>query len=367
MPRPADPVSVPTSVASATAAIVNAGPSGDDVARATGFALKALDRIKTLGLPPSPMNYEIWFSYFSGHHKALNRAIDALPEPSSAALQRVYDDFLSPNRFLSRVHKVSDSLRNEAGQLVDLIEQAHESHADYRDSLADATRSLGPRAETMTIETVINELVRSTNEIIRTNGVLQAQLKRSETQVHDLQVSLEQVQTESMTDVLTATLNRAAFDRTLAAMTVRAEKSGEPLCLMLIDIDHFKHFNDRHGHLVGDDVLRLAAMILKQNVRNGDIVARLGGDEFAVVLPATPLAVAHRVSDGVLQAVTEHKVVRKSTQEQLGQMSVSIGVAQFAAGMSVEDVIQTADSRLYAAKRAGRNRIVVTDEAVAVP
>jgi diguanylate cyclase len=361
MPGSADPRSVSQPATPDSASIVTAGPTAEDVALATGFALKALDRIKTLGLPPNPMNFEIWFNYFSGHHKALNRAVDALPVPSQAALQRVHDDFLSPNRFLSRVHKVSDGLRSEAGQIVGLIEQAHESHAGYRDSLAGATRDLGRRAEPMAIEAVIGELVRSTNDIIRTNGVLQDQLKRSEAQVHDLQASLEQVQTESMTDVLTATLNRAAFDRAFAAMMVRAEKSGEPLCLVLIDIDHFKSFNDRHGHLVGDDVLRLAAMILKQNVRDGDIVARLGGDEFAIILPVT-LSMARTISEGVLRAVTEHKVVRRSTQEQLGQMSVSMGVAQFAAGMSVEDVIHKADSRLYAAKRGGRNRIVAADE-----
>ena len=367
MHGPADPRLVPQSETPDPASIITAAPTAADVARATGFALKALDRIKALGLPPSPMNYEIWFNYFSGHHKSLNRAVDALPALSAAALQRVYDDFLSPNRFLSRVHKVSDGLRSEAGQLVGLIEQAHDSHTGYCESLAGATRSLDRRAEPMAIETVITELVRSTNDIIRTNGVLQAQLKRSEAQVNDLQTSLEQVQTESMTDVLTATLNRAAFDRAFAAMTVRAEKSGEPLCLVLIDIDHFKNFNDRHGHLVGDDVLRLAAMILKQNVRDGDVVARLGGDESAILLPATPLSTARVVTAGILRAVTEHKVVRKSTQEQLGQMSVSIGVAQFAVGMSVEDVIQTADSRLYAAKRGGRNRIVAADEPVPVP
>jgi diguanylate cyclase len=367
MHRLADPPQVPPPAAPDAARVVVAAPSADDVVRATGFALKAFDRIKSLGLPPSPMHYEIWFTYFSGHHKAFNRAIDALPQPSAAALQRLYDDFLSSNRFLSRVHKVSDSLRSEAGQIVDLIEQAHENHAGYCESLAGATRSLGPRQEPMAIETVIAGLVRSTNEIIRTNQVLQSQLMRSEAQVHDLQVSLEQVQTESMTDVLTSTLNRAAFDRALAAMTVKAEKSGEPLCLALIDIDHFKNFNDRHGHLVGDDVLRLAALILKQNVRDSDVVARLGGDEFAIILPGTPLATACVVAEGVLKAVTEHKVVRRSTQEHLGQMSVSVGVAQFAAGMSVDDVIQAADSRLYAAKRAGRNRIVATDDPVAVP
>jgi diguanylate cyclase len=343
-----------------------ANPSPSEIARATDIAQQALARITALGLPPSPTYYEVWFTYFSGHHKALTRAIDALAEPSATTLQRVYDDHLSPDRFLARVHKVSDGLHGEARNLVGLIEQANENSNGYCENLADATRSLSPRSAPMAIEAVIAELVRSTNAIMRTNGVLQSQLKTSEAQVMDLQVSLDQVRTESMTDVLTATLNRAAFDRAFATMTARAEQTGEPLSLIFIDIDHFKNFNDRHGHLVGDDVLRLAALILKQCARQGDLVARLGGDEFAVALPGTALPAARAVAEGILRSVTEHKVVRRSTQQQLGQMSVSIGVAQYAAGHAPEDVIQCADSRLYAAKRAGRNRIVSVDE-TAVP
>lgn len=363
MPAPAGPRPLPPSAPPDSTSVLSAGPTADDVARATAVARQAFERITALGLPPSPIYYEVWFTYFSGHHKALNRAIDALPDQTAAALQRLYEDHLSPDRFLSRVHKLGDGLHGEARNLAGLIEQAHESSTGYCEGLADAARSLTPRAAPMAIEAVIAELVRSTSEIMRTNGVLQAQLKKSEAQVRDLQASLEQVQTESMTDVLTATLNRAAFDRAFAVMTARAEKTGEPLCLVLIDIDHFKNFNDRHGHLVGDDVLRLAALILKRCARDGDVVARLGGDEFAVVLPATPLAAACQVAENILRAVTEHKVVRRSTQQQLGQMSVSIGVAQFAAGLTPEDVIQCADQRLYAAKRAGRNRIVSADPA----
>jgi diguanylate cyclase (GGDEF)-like protein len=361
MPDPAGSRPFLPSASPDSGSIITAAPSAADVARATAIAGQAFERLAALGLPPSPVFYEIWFNYFSGHHKALNRAIDALPEPTAAALQRIHDDFLSPDRFLSRVHKLTDGLHGEARNLVGLLERAHESSSGYCDGLAEAKRGLDPHAAPMAIETVIAELVRSTTEIMRTNGVLQAQLKKSEAQVQNLQANLEQVQTESMTDVLTATLNRAAFDRTFATLSARAERTGEPLCLVFIDIDHFKHFNDRHGHLVGDDVLRLAALILKQCARAGDVVARLGGDEFAVLLPGTAMADACTVASGILRAVTEHKVVRRSTQQQLGQMSVSIGVAQFAAGMSPEDVIHCADQRLYAAKRAGRNRIVATD------
>jgi diguanylate cyclase (GGDEF)-like protein len=363
MPAPAGPRPLSPSVSPDSPSIIAAAPTAADIARAVAIASQAFERITALGLPPSPIYYEIWFTYFSGHHKALNRAIDALPELTATALQRIYDDHLSPERFLSRVHELSDGLHGEVRNLAGLIEQAHESNSGYCEGLAEATRGLTRRAAAMPIEAVIAELVRSTTEMIRTNGVLQAQLERSEAQVQDLQTSLEQVQAESMTDVLTATLNRAAFDRAFATMMARAERTGEPLCLALIDIDHFKHFNDRHGHLVGDDVLRLAALILKQSARSSDVVARLGGDEFAVLLPGTALPTACTVASGILRAVTEHKVVRRSTQQQLGQMSVSIGVAQFTAGLTPDEVIQCADQRLYAAKRAGRNRIVATDEA----
>ncbi len=137
---------------------------------------------------------------------------------------------------------------------------------------------------------------------------------------------------------------------------------------MMTDIDHFKKFNDTYGHLTGDQVLRLVAMSVKQNVKGQDIAARYGGEEFAIVLPNTVLRSAITVADHIRRAVMTKELMKRSTGEHLGRVTISIGVATLHTGDTAQTLIERADTCLYAAKRAGRNRVICeTDPEIASP
>ena len=127
---------------------------------------------------------------------------------------------------------------------------------------------------------------------------------------------------------------------------------------MMTDIDHFKKFNDTYGHLTGDQVLRLVAMSVKQNVKGQDIAARYGGEEFAIVLPNTVLRSAITVADHIRRAVMTKELMKRSTGEHLGRVTISIGVAALRPGDTPQSLIERADTCLYAAKRCGRNRVI---------
>ena len=127
---------------------------------------------------------------------------------------------------------------------------------------------------------------------------------------------------------------------------------------MMTDIDHFKKFNDSFGHLTGDQVLRLVAMSVKQNVKGQDIAARYGGEEFAVILPNTVLRSAITVADHIRRAVMTKELMKRSTGEHLGRVTISIGVATLQQGRQRAELIERADACLYAAKRHGRNRVM---------
>ena len=124
--------------------------------------------------------------------------------------------------------------------------------------------------------------------------------------------------------------NRKFFDAALEKAIADAKAKGEPLSLMMTDIDHFKAFNDNFGHLTGDQVLRLVAMSVKQNVKGQDIAARYGGEEFAIALPNTMLRSAITVADHIRRAVMTKELMKRSTGEHLGRVTISIGVAAFA-------------------------------------
>lgn len=137
-----------------------------------------------------------------------------------------------------------------------------------------------------------------------------------------------------------------------------ALETNEAMSLMLTDIDHFKTFNDNFGHLTGDQVLRLVAMSVKRNVKGKDTTARYGGEEFAVILPNTNLRAAVTVAEHIRRAVMAKELMKRSTGEHLGRMTISIGVATLRKGDTGQSLIERADTCLYAAKRHGRNRVI---------
>jgi diguanylate cyclase len=135
-------------------------------------------------------------------------------------------------------------------------------------------------------------------------------------------------------------------------------EDGEAVTLLLCDIDHFKNFNDTWGHQTGDQVLRLVAHCLSENVKGRDTAARYGGEEFAVLLRGTGLEAATMVANQIRTTVETKKLVKKSTGDILGAITISIGVAQFAPGETAESAIRRADSCLYGAKHSGRNLVI---------
>jgi diguanylate cyclase len=176
--------------------------------------------------------------------------------------------------------------------------------------------------------------------------------------VNDLRERLESVRRESLTDQLTGLSNRKAFDNELKESIERSIESGEPLSLLMADIDHFKSFNDTWGHQTGDQVLRLVANCLSENVKGRDTAARYGGEEFVVILPQTALASAVGLADQIRNKVESKKLVKKSTGDILGVITISIGVTQYDLNESADEFVRRADTCLYAAKRTGRNRVV---------
>jgi diguanylate cyclase (GGDEF)-like protein len=176
---------------------------------------------------------------------------------------------------------------------------------------------------------------------------------------------LEQI---SLTDTLTGLSNRRHFERTLAREWKRALRNRLDLTVILIDIDHFKLYNDKYGHLAGDDCLKVVANALKKSLtRPGDIIARFGGEEFIAILPETPIEGGMKIADAMRAQVESLNIVHLHAQPQLRNIvTVSIGVttAMPEKSISPETLILTADQALYDAKHKGRNRVCVRRDTV---
>ncbi|MBV9080050.1 MAG: diguanylate cyclase [Elusimicrobia bacterium] len=174
----------------------------------------------------------------------------------------------------------------------------------------------------------------------------------------ELDVERKRLRNESQSDALTGLFNMRYFRSQLVDEFSRSQRYSRPLTLLMIDVDHFKAYNDRNGHPAGDIVLKEVSRILIRNVRGTDIVARYGGEEFVVLLPETPLDAGTSVAEKVRKAVEEHYFPFAGSK--LGErLTVSIGIASYPDShiSSDQDLIEASDKALYGAKRAGRNRV----------
>ena len=178
---------------------------------------------------------------------------------------------------------------------------------------------------------------------------VETRLQASMTEIDGLRQNLQTAWSEARTDGLTGLANRRHFDQALRTAAAQAIEHGTPACVVLADIDHFKQFNDIHGHAFGDQVLKLVAGLLRHNVKGRDLVARYGGEEFAVILPATRLNDAFGLADRLRELVSCRQIKLKDRAQSLGRVTLSIGVSEFRPGESCSAWVASADAALYQA------------------
>lgn len=333
----------------------------DEFKRTIVYGESAFGYIRKNTLPAYPRYYELWYAYAAGFNHSLNRAVnEIISERGNITVeetQSIYNRYLSPNRLGERIDQVGSRISDEIRDMLDRLAQNSDIVAEYGNSLEGARNQLKHTQSQLQLKALIDNLIKATDDTAIANKALEHQLLESRKQVETLQESLEAIRHESLTDELTTLSNRKHFDQTIERMVQDAAHSGEPLSLLITDIDHFKQFNDNYGHQTGDQVLRLVALAVKQNVKGHDVACRYGGEEFAVLLPHTSLQQAVTVAEHIRRAVISKELVKRSTGENLGRITITIGAATFRPGDTPQTLISRADKALYAGKHDGRNQV----------
>jgi diguanylate cyclase (GGDEF)-like protein len=202
----------------------------------------------------------------------------------------------------------------------------------------------------------INELRLADLELRDANEQLTAQLST----IQDLQEGLRE---QALRDPLTGLYNRRYLEETVGRELARAQREGIPLSLLMIDLDRFKSLNDEHGHATGDQVLQWFGDLVKTKLRPGDIACRYGGEEFVVMMPSAPLTVSLSRAEDIRGSFTQ--LVRTASNNRLPNVTLSAGLAVFPAdATSASELRRCADVALYAAKRGGRDRVMVYTERI---
>jgi len=313
---------------------------------------------------PAPENYELWYWYASGQNEAINSAVSQAIDAGLAtnlehtkSLHARFFGTAATTTFEEVGHQLGDELR----KMMEGIRLAGDNAAAFDRTLTTAGSALD--SGKVDVRLLIERLSQATKLVQARNARLEEQLEASAREVEAIRGRMETVRKESLTDALTGLANRRCFDEAAARAIQDAESDGRPLCFIISDVDHFKKFNDTYGHAIGDQVLRLVGQCLKVNIKGKDTAARFGGEEFVVILPSTTLSQAAGLANEIRKTVESKRIVQKSTGRDMGTVTLSLGVASLRPGEQVADVLNRADAYLYAAKRAGRNRVMTEADA----
>jgi diguanylate cyclase len=241
------------------------------------------------------------------------------------------------------------------------IQTAQASNAAFGKTLTSASKDLDAPQDADGIRAMVETLSTATRRVQRQNQTLEKRLEASTSEVERLKEHLEQVRRDATTDGLTNLANRKAFDDELDRACAESDQNGTSLSLALLDIDHFKSFNDTWGHQTGDQVIRYVASVIGRLGATPRFAARYGGEEFAMIFPSDSAAVVEATLEEVRIEVASRMLKRRSTNEDLGTITISSGFAERRPGEMGINVMERADAALYESKRGGRNRVSNAD------
>lgn len=322
---------------------------------------KVIDEMEKAAVWPTPLNFEIWLHYMGDPEGPLGREINrmlAAREPfTDEVAEQLAAEFLPRGRVAEEIRDAGLVLDRELSSVAAAISQAHKAQTAYGQTLDKAAVSMDEVQGEAELKAIVGGLSTATRKILKDNVNLEQKLEVSTREVERLREHLEQVRRDALTDALTNLANRKAFDDALASACRDADAQGHAITLALLDIDHFKKVNDTWGHQTGDQVIRYVASVLNRHGQHPRIAARYGGEEFAMLFVNESTATVEKILQQVRSEIASRSLRRRSTNDDLGAVTISAGYAVRVAEEAAAALMERADAALYASKRNGRNQV----------
>lgn len=328
----------------------------------TVWAEKTLAQIAGFGLEPTPDNFAVFYAYQSKSNAnlsmSLNMLISADENLSQAQCTQLFLTHLSLEAENDVLQNATSKITDEINSVMDTISKAADDSTHYDATLTTFSGELQSQDSLEQIREAVSKVASETRLMAEQNQRLHSQLSHSTEELTEMRYNLDEVRKASLSDPLTNIGNRKYFDIEIAKAMEESIENATPLSALMVDIDFFKKFNDTFGHLIGDEVLKLVAKTLVENLKGRDIIARYGGEEFIILLPLTAVEDAVRVGNLLRETLATKQIRRRRTNETLGIVTISLGAAQFIIGEDTDSFIGRADKALYDAKQTGRNKVM---------
>lgn len=326
--------------------------------QAADYLRKAVPLMVKYNIPPNPLNYALWYTYVSKEVPELNQRLDKALDTYGTC-----PGIVSEQMF--REHIIDEELETadafEAGLLrtVDVLNQQAVDTAqhteDYSEILTSSLEAFDDNKGSEPLEGIIRQLAASTQAVSETTRAFQHQLDAAQTEIEALRTELKKSRQDAHIDPLTGLFNRRVFDSELEQFSQGG--NSQRMSLIMIDVDHFKRFNDTYGHLMGDKVLQYVGKLLRENCRQPVLPVRFGGEEFAVLAPGYNIAAAADLAEALRSKIEAIRIRQRRTGDAISSVTASFGISQLQPGQSPVELIESADSAMYKAKENGRNRV----------
>ncbi|MFW5447221.1 MAG: GGDEF domain-containing protein [Methylophagaceae bacterium] len=329
--------------------------------QAAEYMRLVLPLMKKHGIAMTPANYAVWYEYVAGNNEALKHAVDSHVDDNERLTEKqsgeLYQKFFDREKDQTALLEMRQDLRRVLAEVLTFVSSGVTSSKKTSSNLTGIIDKFHPDMKQEDVRGMVDDVLSETRLAVSTSELLSERLNTTMVEMQDLKKDLDVARREAKIDTLTKLANRKALDEVLEKATRDADSNNVELCIIFSDLDLFKKVNDKHGHLVGDQVLRVVANTLKGAVKGRDLVARYGGEEFAIVILNTSIDNVKSLAENIRAEIAAKRMQRKDTRESLGTITMSFGVARYFPSEGVDSFLQRADRALYMAKRKGRNAV----------
>lgn len=332
----------------------------DNTTQSAEYLRQAIPLMVKYNIPPNPLNYALWYTYVSNKIPSLNTKIDETLDTYGTCPTLLGEQ-------LFREHVINDELTDSSevknhmlaltNSLHEHVNSAAKHTSDYGSILEDSLEALQSSDGNQQLSNIINRLAQNTASISESTNIFQLQIEKAQAEIIALKDELQKTRQDARIDPLTGLFNRRVFDTELAQIT--GTKHQTETTLIMIDIDHFKKFNDEYGHLMGDKVLQYVGKLLKTECVEPILPVRFGGEEFAILMIGKEKRAATALAENLRQKIQAIRIKQKKTGKVISSITASFGISQRTQTESAEQMIERADKALYLAKESGRNQVKV--------
>jgi len=319
----------------------------------------ALNNISRQQLPYNPISYLLWYEYAIGRNELLVKNIEAFLKKNEPVTIEVIMQMIRNHLVNSKAVLAEEKAKEFQRTLVEITQYLSKSAIEIdlqSNTLETCASELSQAASLDAIAKITQQIVLETKSIAESSKTLKGKLDSAVLEINELDKELKKIKQTAKTDMLTSLLNRRGFSEAIVKVLETTKTTREPFSVIMLDIDHFKKINDEYGHLIGDHILKMVSKLLTDHIKGKDIASRFGGEEFILVLPQTCLKGAFVLAEQIRLSLQKKTWTIKNTGKSIGQITISLGIALYKLGESIDAVIKRADAALYQAKNTGRNK-----------